>query len=61
MKFTHGQLNLIQAALRVAAEQYSRDRSAALTCEPPNHRIAAQFYKQAAYAREMADWIDNQE
>jgi len=59
MKFTHGQLNLIQQALRVAAEQYGKDRSTAIA--ESQGRIANQFYKQAQDARELADWIENQE
>lgn len=60
MKFTHGQLNLIQAALRVAAVQYLIHRETAVNATPQNTRIAAQFYKQAQDARELADWIENQ-
>lgn len=47
--------NTILAALRVAAEQYSRD--AAHTVETP--RVAAQFRQQAEDASNLAAFIEN--
>jgi hypothetical protein len=60
MRLNESQRTVIVAALRVAAEEYSKAAKVCAT-EPGHDRMAAQFLRQETEARDLADAIEQAE